>query len=87
MTREHIDNVSEQVKEVYAYFGLAMYKAQCVERQLAMILATRYGPGPSKITRTEFDDLLESLFSNTMGWLIRDIGELAKLSEGEREQL
>ena len=87
MTREHIDNVSEQVKEVYAYFGLAMYKAQCVERQLAMILATRYGPGPSKITRTEFDDLLESLFSKTMGWLIRDIGELAKLSEGEREQL
>ena len=85
--REHIDDVSEQVKEVYAYFGLAMYKAQCLERQLAIVLATRYGPGPTKMTNAEFDDLLEGLFSKTMGRLVRDIGALAQLSEGEKEWL
>lgn len=84
---DQIDDVSEQVKEVYAYFGLAMYKAQCLERQLAMALATRYGPGATNMTEAEFDDLLESFFSKTMGRLVREIGEMAKLSEREKERL
>ncbi len=87
MTAEHLDSEAEQIKEVYAYFGLAMYRAQCLERQLAIVLATRYGPGPTKITNVEYDGLLESLFSKTMGRLVRDIGEVAKLSEREEEQL
>ena len=29
----------EQIREVYARFGLAMYQAQCVERQIAILLA------------------------------------------------
>lgn len=28
-----IDAESDQTKEVYAFYGLAMYQAQCVERQ------------------------------------------------------
>ena len=73
-------------REVFARFGLAMYLAQCLERQLALILATKYGPGPTKITRTEFDNILADLFSRTLG-LVTKIGKLAELGEDEKEQL
>ena len=82
-----LDPESEQIREVYAWCGLAMYLAQSLERELAMVLATKYGPGPTKITRGQFDDLLENLFSRTLGQLVRDIRELANLSEDETEQL
>ncbi len=67
------DLVEEQVKEVYARYGLAMYQAQCVERSLAILLATEYGPGIQKITRTEYDKLLESLFKKTLGALLTEL--------------
>ena len=87
MTVEHIDPESAQIREVYAYFGLAMYQAQCLERQLAMILATKYGPGPTRITSREFDALLERLFRRTLGHLVNEIGALVEVSEDEKEQL
>ena len=87
MTTEHLDSESEQIKEVYAHFGLAMYMAQCLERGLAITLATRYGPGPTKITRAGFDELLDRLFSRTLGQLVREIGRLAELNEEEEERL
>ena len=87
MNAEHIDAKSEQVREVFAYYGLAMYHAQCMERQLAMILATRYGPDPTEVTRIEFDKLLEDLFSQTLGQLVSDIRELSALNKDEESQL
>jgi hypothetical protein len=43
MHREHSEGVhdpeSDQIRDVYAYFGLAMYMAQNLERGLAMLLA------------------------------------------------
>jgi hypothetical protein len=33
------DSESWQIRKVYAFFGLAMYLAQCLERGLAMLLA------------------------------------------------
>lgn len=38
---EYIEPELDQIREVYARFGLAMYQAHCLERQLAIILATR----------------------------------------------
>ena len=87
MTVEHIDPESAQIREVYAYFGLAMYQAQCLERQLAMILATKYGPGPTRITSREFDALLEGLFRRTLGHLVNEIGAIVDVNEDEKEQL
>ena len=60
----------EQIKEVYARFGLAVYQAQCVERQLAIALASAYGPGVKRITRAQFDDLLGTYFKRTRGALV-----------------
>jgi hypothetical protein len=67
---EEIDPESAQIREVYARFGLAMYQSQCVEREVAILLATEYGPGIKAITQAQYSELLESLFRNTLGGLI-----------------
>lgn len=67
---DQLDEESAQIREVYSRYGLAMYLVQCLERQLAIVLATEYGPGPHKITRVQYDDLLSSLFEQTMGGLL-----------------
>ena len=64
-----------------------MFQAQGLERQLAIILATKYRPGPNRITRTEFDKILRGLFLRTLGWLVEEIGKVAQLNEDEKERL
>ena len=81
MISRHMEPESEQIKDVFARFGLAIFEAQALERQLAIIVATKYGPGPTKISRTEFDNILESLFTRTLGQLVNEIGTLADLPE------
>ena len=66
---EEIDPESREIREVYARYGLAMYQVQCVERQLAILLASEYGLGPRKITRSQYDQLLQSHFKKTLGGL------------------
>ena len=82
---EELDPVSAQIKEVYARFGLAVYQAQCVERQIAILLATKYGPGVHKITRTQYDELLRSLFKKTFGSLANRLRKSAHIP-GDFEQ-
>lgn len=62
-----------QIKEVYALYGLAMYQAQCVERALAILLATEYGPKPKTITQSQWSDLLDELYGKTLGVLVNKI--------------
>lgn len=76
---EEIDPESHHIREVYARYGLAMYQAQCVERQIAILLATEYGPGPKKITRAQYDELLQSHFERTLGGLLRELGKSISL--------
>ena len=87
MAEWDVDADPEQIKEVYAHFGLAMYHAQCLEQQLMLILATKYGPGPTKLSNGEFDNVLDDLSSRTLGKLVNEIGRLASLSEDEEERL
>ena len=51
------------------------------------MIATKYGLGPARISRTEFDNILEGLFSRTLGQLVNEITALADLSEDEVNQL
>lgn len=69
-----MENEELHVKEVYAHFGLASYMAQCLERSIAMILVYIYGKGPTEITRTELDQVLNKTFKKTMGQLIKELG-------------
>lgn len=68
-----LDINQEQTREVYAQYGLTMYFAQCLERGLAILLATAYGPGPRKITRMQYDILLNTLFKRTFGALVSNL--------------
>ncbi len=75
------ESESEQTKEVYAHYGLAMYMASCLEHGLAILLATKYGPGPQKITRAQYDELLESLCKNTFGKLFAKLRQSIDVPE------
>ena len=83
----NIERESEEVREVFARYGLAIYRAQCLERQLSIILATKYGPGPTRISGEELDENLEGLFVRTLGRLVQKIKMLAELGEEQEQQL
>lgn len=51
---------SEHVREVFARFGLAVYQAQCFEREVVFLLSTKYAPSSSTISVWRFDELLDS---------------------------
>lgn len=87
MDRGQLDPESDQIREVFSRFGLALFQAQALERQLAIILASKYGPGPTHMTRAEFDDVLSRLFSMTLGSLVNEIAELSDITEDEEERL
>ena len=59
MIEMHMEPDPELTREVFARFGLAMYRAQCLEREIAIILATKYGPDPFNVSKKEFDSNFE----------------------------
>lgn len=65
-----IDNKAEQNRELFAYFGLAIYHAQCIERQLAILLAVKPGIDTQEFFWQEFDRLCSFYFRKTLGSLI-----------------
>ncbi len=56
--------------EVYAEFGIAMYNAQCLEREFALSLARIYYGGPKRITWARFLNFVDSNYKKTLGKLI-----------------
>ena len=62
-----LDPESYRCKEIYAYFGLAMFHIQCLERTLSMLNSTVYNSDADHTTRLQFDSLLEANFEKTFG--------------------
>ena len=78
----HLDAESEQVREVYAYFGLAMYWAQCLEQSIFLhLLFFDHFPRAVEAYTTrekwaeDFDNYERQELSQTMGRLIRRLKE------------
>lgn len=74
----HDGDRDENVKTVYAHFGLAMYLAQVLEHGLANammaveLLPRRAGrPVPRKEWEAEFDAFMDQQYQQTLGRLIR----------------
>jgi hypothetical protein len=59
----------EQIRELYATYGLAMYEAQCVEKELALLILTR--KDPERFTRWDYDDQLAGHLESTFGALVK----------------
>lgn len=70
-----LDPESEQIREVYALFGLTMYLAQTLERGLAMLLAV-FGEG-NLMTAWDYDARLAENFQSTFGVLVTKLAEQA----------
>ena len=58
---------SELVRELYARFGLAYFRGDCLHRQLSMILAWSGIPQNTSLTRPRMEELLARSFSLTLG--------------------
>jgi len=61
------------VRDVYAHFGLAIYKANVLEHGLtnAMLYANMAAGGLPRVT--DFDEFLTARFEKTLGQLIKDL--------------
>ena len=83
-----LDPESEQVREVYAHYGLAMYWAQCLEQSIFQhLLFFDHFPKALKTYTTpenwaeEFDRYEVRELSQTMGKLIRRLREVGQPTE------
>ncbi|MCO7255851.1 hypothetical protein KSI86_16975 [Dickeya oryzae] len=81
-------DTSEHCKEVYAYFGLAMYRAQCVEQSIVQLLIffdffIKNVPAFSTRDKWEegFDRFDKELSEKTMGQLLNLIRKLEILDK------
>ncbi|MFP1882838.1 hypothetical protein ACLEDP_13115 [Lonsdalea quercina] len=81
-------DTSEHCKEVYAYFGLAMYRAQCVEQSIVQLLIffvffeENVNDFHSKEKwESDFDSFDKTVSKKTMGKLLGSIKELGILNE------
>jgi hypothetical protein len=68
-----VDLESDQIREVYASFGLAFYFAQILEQTVAMLLATLFGPGEDWLKEHGIGDLLDQNFRTTFGRLAKQL--------------
>ena len=68
-----LDAESQQIREVYAMYGLAMYHAQCLERGLAMTIAVL---NSERLTTWDYDARLAEQFESTFGQLVLRFAEL-----------
>ncbi|MFN7957373.1 MAG: hypothetical protein U0P46_03455 [Holophagaceae bacterium] len=80
------DEISEQIKTVYAHFGLAIYLAQCLEHQIvnSMVVIDLLPNFPWKQKSREdwykqHDQYNEEQFTKTLGRLIRDLKSITQV--------
>lgn len=74
-----MDSETNHVKEVFAIYGAAMYEAQCVEKQLAILGATKYNSNASKMRLEEYDELFKRLLEKTLGAIYKHIQKEAQI--------
>lgn len=78
---------SDHSKELFAYFGLAVYYSQALEQQLAnllMLIKLSQGNVPSE---EDFTELYQRKLSSSLGQLVHEIQHYFPFSEEETLQL
>jgi len=69
-----------QMKEIYTQYGCCMYHAQCLERQLAVLLASEERRLSETFGTAHYRTLFESLFRNTLGILLGRVRKRVNVS-------
>jgi hypothetical protein len=86
--------LSEQVKEIYAYFGLAIYQAQCLEHGLVNALVfLDLIPNRRKFAKSAeewaeiVDSFMDSKFEFTLGRMICALKDITTVDPGLQDYL
>ncbi len=93
MMNEHDDTDGEQVKEVYARFGLAVYWAQVLEHGIVnaliildLIPSRRHLARSTDEWGSEVDGFMDRHFQATMGRMMRELRDVTRMDD-DLEQL
>lgn len=78
---------NEQVKEIYAQFGLCVYWFQILEHQLINMILIRAKQNNLKLNSTDFDNLFYSYSDKSMGALKKKVFELYNLSKEDIDEI
>lgn len=88
------DPLDEQVKEIYANFGLAIYHAQCLEHALVNALVfidlipnQRESMNSSEEWAARVDSFMDSKFELTLGKMIRALAAVTSVGSQLHQQL
>ena len=77
----------QQNREMFARFGLVMYYAQCLERQIGDMLATIYNPPFLEASSEDRDSFFDEESAKTLGHMARDIDDRSDLSPKLKNRL
>ena len=69
-----------QRRETFARFGLAVYQAQCVERQIGILIASALNRDFLRTSPEERDSFFDVEFAKTLGQLMRALSEMMPLN-------
>ena len=83
------DSLSEEIRDIYAHFGLAIYQAQCLEHGLVNALVVLdHIPSKRKLATSlkewseSLDSFMESKFEFTLGRMIRELSAVTAVDPG-----
>lgn len=77
----------DSTRETFARFGLAAYQAQCVEKQLAILLASAHNPGFLSVEPDKRERFFQVEFEKSLGQLVRRLRERVSINPDLEERL
>ena len=78
---------AQQRREVFARFGLAMYYAQCLEKQLGLMLASMYNRQFLKVPPEARDAFYDKELAKTLGRMAKDLKNTINISPTLEDRL
>jgi hypothetical protein len=80
--QEDLPADAAQRRETFARFGLAMFHAQCLERQVGILLATTFNPDFFRTSPEERDRFFACEFAKTLGRLVVTLHQRINVPHG-----
>ena len=84
---EELQFCNRQKREVFARFGCAMYYSQCFEQQIRLMLTTMYNNRFLTVPPEDRDSFYSEYLKDTLGKMVKVLGEKTKLSQALEERL
>lgn len=78
---EKLDFDSQQRRETFALYGLAMYHAQCFEKSLVMVVSVAFNKEYFKSSYEKREELFSNTFRKTAGQLVVKLKGMVKASD------